>query len=138
MASPVMRCPNCFAELSEGAGSSTCVKCNAAFGAGSSWSPISGQAVKSASLSNELSILKKIVGGAWIAIAALLFALAAKIGSNGGELAVVPGLLCLLVGGGIATAQTKRGVVMGLVATAVLLFIGFGLLKLIGAAIYSR
>ena len=94
MTSPIMYCPNCFAELSDGAGSSTCVKCNAAFGADSSWSPISGQAVKSTSLSNELSILKKVIGGSWIAIAALLFALTAKMGSNGGELAAVPALLC--------------------------------------------
>ena len=131
-------CPNCSAELPDGAASVACSRCHAVFGVGSSWSPTSSQALVAAELSGELRILKFVVGGSWLAVSIALFAVAAKMGSNGGEIALIPGLLCLLVAAGVASARTKGGLAFGLVATAVLVLLGFGLLKLVGAAMYSR
>ena len=134
----VMHCPNCFAVLADGISSSKCVKCNAIFGAESSWSPTSSQVLKTASLSSGLKILKRVVGGAYIILAALLFALAGKIGNNGGELAAIPGLLFLLVGTVVAIARTKADVAVGLIASAVLLVLGLVLLNLISLASFQR
>ena len=135
-------CPNCAAELTEPECKASCNACGAIFGPGSSWAPtatrLSQPPAVGAKSSTGVRVVKAVVAVPLLLIGTCLLVLSSVMGSNGGELAAVPAVFCVLVGLGIIVSRSKAALLVSVSVGALLVLLLWGGLKIIGAAIYSR
>ena len=133
-------CPNCSADVGEAAIS--CPKCSASFSGNAAWKPTATPLAHPPAAGSESSAGTRVVKGLFaiplILIGVVLLVLAGAMGSNGGALAGVPAVLCLLVAAGIAVSRSSTGLTVSLILGALLLLLLWGVLHMVGAAIYSR
>jgi hypothetical protein len=80
-----------------------------------------------------LTILRVAVAAPLILVGAGLSLVACKMGGNGGELAGIPALICLLGGVGVARAKNRSGFIASMVVSILAVLVLFGGLSLLGA-----
>ena len=126
-------CQNCSAWVSPAECDVFCKKCGSI--CPPTVPPPLDQDARSASI---VRVAKTIVAAPLFLIGVGMLVVSSVMGSNGGELAAVPAIVCLLVGSGITLFRNTTLLVISLIVGAIVLLLLSGGLHLLGAAIYSR
>lgn len=83
-------------------------------------------------------VLRSLVTAPLLIAGVVLLLVAARLGDNGGLLLAMPGGLCLYSAITIARAKNTRSLTHSMIVGILLLLLLWGLIQIIGAAIYSR
>lgn len=132
-----MYCPNCSSFLTDDECQTSCDKCGAVFDSTSTWRPQNSPPSELESTKSSV-VFKALVSAPLFLVGGVGVVLAFKLGQNGGELAGIPAFFCLATALSVVFARSKPGIVLSTCAGVLTLLCVYGLLNIVGVAIYSR